>query len=134
MGTRGGQGQKAKGLGLFLFSWGVGEVLLLEGKSGQVAPWPALSAWLPILSLLGEYLAVSFLSSAELPGSLGGWCSEQEKEDHQTPIAWGEGLSPTKPAHLGDGKELQPSNPVRKVGQGASLSGTQFPSCYCVCQ
>lgn len=83
------QEQKAKELRLFVFCQRGGEKLLRGDKDRQGAPSPALSGWLPILSLLGGYLAMSFSSSVELACGPGGWCSEQEREDSQDPTGWG---------------------------------------------
>lgn len=73
MGVGRGQGQTAKGLGLFLFRQGVGEEPLGGEKDGQRAPSPALNCPLPLLSLLAGYLALSF-SSMEPAFGPGGWC------------------------------------------------------------
>lgn len=100
MGAGSRQEQTAKGLGLFLFCQGGGEEPLRGEKDGQRAPSPALSCWLPLLSLLAGYLAVSFSSSAEPACSPGGWCSEQEKKDGQGPAAWGKVLLSIQPGLL----------------------------------
>ena len=87
----GGVGQEQKAKGLFLFCQEFGEELLGGEKDGQGDPLPALSVWLPILSLLGGHLAGSFSPLEELAGGLGGRCPEQKKEDGEGHPAWGQG-------------------------------------------
>ena len=89
LGGVGGQEQKAKGL--FLVCQEFGEDLLGGEKDGQGAPSPALSVWLPILSLLRGHLAGSFSPLEEPAGSLGGRCPEQKKEDGEGHPAWSQG-------------------------------------------
>lgn len=100
MGVGRGQGQTAKGLGLFLFQQGVGEEPLGGEKDEQRAPSPALFCPRSLLSLLAGYLALSFSSSMEPAFGPGGWCSEQEKKDGQGgqgAAAWGKVLLPIQP-------------------------------------
>lgn len=121
MGVGRGQGQTAKGLGLFLFRQGVGEEPLGGEKDGQRVPSPALNCPLPLLSLLAGYLALSF-SSMEPAFGPGGWCSEQEKKDGQGgqgAAAWGKVLLPIQPGLPGVG---EPSSL-----QACWMTGQVFP-------